>query len=121
MRDLNDLTATIGEMKADNEKDRLSRAAVKASEAEPKKKRQLAAAEQEQIRKEDLMPELIELAENAVEDENTLLQVSSSRLKDLLRYFFESPTKGISSMKKNDLIKAVQESLVRYRQLRQEV
>mmetsp|Transcript_3611 Transcript_3611/g.5376 ORF Transcript_3611/g.5376 Transcript_3611/m.5376 type:complete len:98 (+) Transcript_3611:152-445(+) len=81
MRDLNDLIATIGEMKADNEKERLSRAAVKASEAEQKKKRQLAATEQEQIRKEDLMPELIELAENAVKDGNTLLQVSSSRLK----------------------------------------
>jgi hypothetical protein len=67
------------------------------------------------------MPQLVELAETAIVNKATLQNVGTGRLKDLLRYLFEPPTKGISSMKKPDLIAAVQAHLVTYKQNREEV
>jgi hypothetical protein len=48
--------------------------------------------------------------------------LSISRLKDLLKFFVEPPTVGLSKMKKDELIAAVKERLLTYtQQSREEV
>jgi len=64
------------------------------------------------------MPDLVGLAEAAVKDETALNNLSNSRLKDLLRYFFEPQTKGVSSMKREELIESVKNKLIIYTQNR---
>ena len=73
MREVNELTAVLGEIRNDNEEDRSKRAAAKASKAEEKGRRKLAAVKVESTRKAELMPQqLVELAETAIVNEATL-------------------------------------------------
>jgi len=64
------------------------------------------------------MPDLVGLAEAAVKDETALNNLWNSRLKDLLRYFFEPQTNGVSSMKREELIESVKNKLIIYTQNR---
>ena len=73
------------------------------------------AIQAEQERKAALMPDLVGLAEAAVEDETTLSNLSNSRLKDLLRYLFEPQTKGVSSMKRDELMESIKNKLITYK------
>ena len=62
------------------------------------------------------MPELVGLAEAADEDETTLTNmICNSPLKDLLCYFFQPQTKGVSSMKTDKLVVSVKDKPIIYK------
>jgi hypothetical protein len=118
MKEMNSLTAIIGEIISMRDQDKSERASAKAFKAQEREKRKQAAIQAEQEQKAALMPDLVGLAEAAVDDKTTLSNLLNSRLKDLLRYLFEPQTKGVSSMKRDKLMESVKNKLIAYKQNR---
>jgi hypothetical protein len=121
MKEVNELTAVLGEIRAENEQERESRAKLRAVDAEQREKRKAAAAEAAEHRKANLMPQLIAVAEAACANEAVLVTASAGQLRDLLRFLFEPPTVGVSSMKKDALIAAAKVGLEGYKAHREQV
>jgi len=89
MKEMNSLTAIIGEIRSKRDQDKSERASAKAFKAQGREKRKQAAIQGEQEQKTALMSDLVGLAEAAVDDEITLSNLWNSRLKALLCYLFE--------------------------------
>jgi hypothetical protein len=118
MKEMNSLAAIIREIRSERDQDKSECASAKAFEAQESEKRKQAAIQAEQERKAAFMPDLVGLAEAAVDDKTTLSNLLNSRLKDLLRYLFEPQTKGVSSMKRDILMESVKNKLITYKQNR---
>ena len=56
--------------------------------------------------------------EAAIANDASLNNLSTSRIRDLLKFFFEPPMPGVSKMKKDELVAAVREKIVAYQQTR---
>ncbi len=54
--------------------------------------------------------------EAAIANDSSINTLSTAWMRDLLKYFFDQPTPGVSKMKKDELVAAVREKLVTYRQ-----
>ena len=104
IEEMNDLVAVLGEIRADTDADRERKDKERKVDAAGKasKKAEMKAAEA--AKKEELMPTLVQLL--ATVDSTGiehLKTVSAASLKDLLRYFF-GQSKGVSGMRKENLV-----------------
>jgi hypothetical protein len=121
MREVNELTAVLGEIRQENEQEKETRSRARALAAQEKEQRKAAAVEVAQRRKEQLLPQLITVAEAACANVAVLETVSVGQLRDMLRYLFEPPLIGISSMKKDALLAAAKLGLEAYKANRHQV
>lgn len=121
MREVNELTAVLGEIRQENEQEKETRSRARALAAQEKEQRKAAAVEAVQRRKEQLLPQLITVAEAACANVAVLETVSVGQLRDMLRYLFEPPLIGISSMKKDALLAAAKLGLEAYKANRHQV
>jgi hypothetical protein len=111
----NGLAAILGEMKADGEEERATRAAEKKTEDAEREKRREAAAQKEQEKRTMLLPSLLVTAEELATRAKIIDAVNIGDLKDLLKYFFEPPLAGLSKMKRAELVAAVEQRVEVYR------
>jgi hypothetical protein len=88
------------------------------TEADERDKRKRLAAENTKVQKEALLPTMIMDVEAAIANDASLNNLSTSRMRDLLKFFFELPTPGVLKMKKDELLTAVREKLGTYQQSR---
>jgi len=118
MEELNALTSVLDEIRADIDEDKVRQAAARSAEADERDKRKRLAAENAKAQKEALLPTMIMDVEAAIANDASLNNLSTSRIRDLLKFFFEPPTPGVSKMKKDELVAAVREKIVAYQQTR---
>jgi len=114
--EVNEISMELGELRQEADDGRKAAAANKKAKDDERKRRQVAATATIQQRKEMIMPQLIEAAELACNNEAVLQQLGKKTLQDLLRYLFtDPPVSKISSMRVGDLMTAVKAGLEVYK------
>jgi hypothetical protein len=114
-KEMVDLTAVLGEMRAEKDEENKAKATERKAEEAERATKKVEAAQKESEKKSGLQAHLVVIVETLATRTKIIDSVNIGDLKDLLRYFFEPPLAGLSKMKRADLVAAVEEHLEVYR------
>jgi hypothetical protein len=113
--EVNEVSMALGELRQEAEDDRKAAARQKKIGDEQREQRKQQALQLELDKKMQLQPSLLATAEKLATNESSVADINNKGLVDLLKYFFDPPTEGLSKMKRQQLMEVVEERLQIYR------
>jgi hypothetical protein len=107
-QEANDLTATLGELHSEKEREKEAAAILKRTERAKKVGKRADQEKDDKAKKESLMPGLERDVGKGV---GHVVTLRNGRLKEILRYYFNHPTKGLTTMKKDLMQDAIRKHM----------